>query len=115
MRLLGDVNRRAAESRHPAAQTVSRACTVVFMPPSGDSVKQEWYGPEEERHLAPAGMSHMLFGIDLGELTRPMMELPQALFDGKISQEEFDRRTEMPQGGRSSRRGGVPQSNRDRD
>jgi hypothetical protein len=39
-------------------------------------------------------MSHMLFGIDLGELTRPMMELPQALFDGKISQEEFDRRTE---------------------
>jgi hypothetical protein len=55
MRLLGDVSRRAAEGRHVAASTVSRSCSVVFMPPTGDGVKNEWYGPEEERHLAPQG------------------------------------------------------------
>ncbi len=94
MRLLGDVTRRAAESGHPAARTVSRSCSVVFMPPSGDGVKHEWYGPEAERHLAPVGFSHMLFGIDLGEMARPMLELSQAMWDGRITEEEFNRRTE---------------------
>ena len=45
-------------------------------------MKNEWYGPEEERHLAPVGFSHLLFGIDLGEMAQPMLELSQALFDG---------------------------------
>ncbi|SEC35721.1 hypothetical protein [Streptomyces sp. KS_5] len=94
MRLLGDVSRRAAESGHPGARLVSRSCSVVFMPPSGDDVKQEWYGPEEERALAPAGFSHMLFGIDLGEMARPMIELSQALWNGDITEEDFNLRTE---------------------
>ncbi len=94
MRLLGDVNRRAAESGHPGARLVSRACSVVFMPPSGDDVRREWYGPEEDRALAPTGFSHMLFGIDLGEMARPMIELSQALWSGEITEEEFSKRTE---------------------
>ncbi|WP_371599970.1 hypothetical protein [Streptomyces sp. NBC_00564] len=94
MRLLGDVNRRAAESGHPGARLVSRSCSVVFMPPSGDDIRQEWYGPEEERSLAPAGFSHVLFGIDLGEMARPMIELSQKLWSGDITEEEFNQRTE---------------------
>ncbi|MFF8437371.1 hypothetical protein [Streptomyces bacillaris] len=94
MRLLGDVSRRAAESSHPGARLVSRSCSVMFMPPSGDDVKREWYGPDEDRALAPAGFSQMLFGIDLGELARPMIELSQALWDGDITEEEFSKRSE---------------------
>jgi hypothetical protein len=92
MKLLADVNRRAAESRHPAAKTITRSCTVVFMPPSGDGVKNEWYGPEEDRHLAPSGFSHVFLGIDFGEMARPMMEYFKGLHEGRITQEEFNRR-----------------------
>jgi hypothetical protein len=94
MKLLGDVNRRAAESHHPSAKTISRSCTVVFMPPSGEGVKNQWYGPDEERHLAPQGFSQVFRGIDLGEMMRPMMELTKDLRDGRITQEEFNRRME---------------------
>ena len=94
MRLLGDINRRAADQIRSGSRTVSRACSVVFMPPEGDGVRCEWYGPEEERHLAPKGFSQILFGIDLGEMVRPVLNNFQDLREGRISGEAFDRRIE---------------------
>jgi hypothetical protein len=92
MRVLADVNRRAAESPRPASKTVSRACSVVFMPPSGHDVKREWFGPEEERHLAPPGFSHMLFGIDAGELMSTMFEQMALRKQGNLTEDELDKR-----------------------
>jgi len=94
MTVLGAVSRRAAESRHPAAQTVSRSCTVVFIPPSGNGVKKEWYGPEEGRSLAPNGFSHLLFGIDLDESASEMIEMHEDVSNGRIDQTLLQRRTE---------------------
>lgn len=93
MRLLGDVNRRAAESQHPHARTMSTSCTVVYLPPSGDNVQQQWFGAESDSHLAPVGPSHLLFGIDLGEMGKPFMERSKAFFEGHISEEEFKQST----------------------
>ncbi len=90
MRLLGEINQRAASGVGAAARTVSSSSTVVFMPPSGEGVKIEWHGPEAERHLAPPGMSHIFHGLDFSEMTKTLKSL-QDLSDGKITQEEFDR------------------------
>jgi hypothetical protein len=94
MKLLGEVSCRAAESRRSGSQSVSRSCTVVYMPPTGDGVRQEWYGPEMDRQQARVEVSHLLFGIDLAEVVRPMHENFRALADGQINEEEFERMVE---------------------
>ncbi|MET7700420.1 hypothetical protein [Streptomyces sp. NPDC005485] len=94
MRLLGDVNQRAADRIKSRPRSVSRSCTVVFMPPEGDGIQRGWYGPDEERHLAPVDLSHMLFGIDLGEVSRTILKDFQDIREGRISDEEFGRRVE---------------------
>jgi len=94
MKLLASVNKRAAESRKPGSRSVSSSATVVYMPPSGDSVQHQWFGPKEEEHLAPAGFSHMLFGIDVGEMMGPLLQNFDALRRGELSEEEFDKLSE---------------------
>jgi hypothetical protein len=103
MQVLGDVTRRAAESSHPAGRSISRSSTVVFMPPSGTNVLQEWYGPEDERHSAPPAFSHILFGIDLSEAMTPMIDMVNAHQTGGVDTAETElRMTEAMQ------RGGAP-------
>jgi hypothetical protein len=92
MKLLGDVNRRAAESGRRGAKTVSKSCTVVFMPPSGEGVEVEWYGPENERPQAPSAISHVHLGIDLAEVMAGMQEQMRLHAEGDLSEEELHKR-----------------------
>lgn len=67
LKLLGDVNRRAAQSKHRAAKLVSQTCMTTYMPPSGDTQESVAYGPDEDLNDLPLTPSMILFGIDLGE------------------------------------------------
>lgn len=91
MQLLADVNFRAAKSRHAASKTISASCTVVYMPPSGDGVKHQWYGPEAQRPQAPQGFSHIAFGLDLEEVAKA----GRGFLMGKIPKEDLDTKAQQ--------------------
>jgi hypothetical protein len=59
------------------------------MPPSGDDIKQESYGPDEERGNVPLGMPHLFMGIDLTEWMRPMVEHPLHELADRINEPQF--------------------------
>ena len=91
MKLLGEVNWRVAD-RPETAGSVSRSCTVLFVPPTGEPLRQMWYGPDRERRHGPDGVLLMESGIDLGELAQAAGALHDRLVDGRISEEEAGRR-----------------------
>src|SRR5882762_261271 len=81
MQLLADVNSRAAQSRMPGAWAVSRACTVVFVPPVGPSRgRVQWYGPPGERPKWSA-VSHVYQGIDIGEMVTAVQLQYESAFE----------------------------------
>jgi hypothetical protein len=92
MKLLGDVNRRAAQQQPERTRSVSLSCTVVFVPPEGVPVKHEWYGPANERPDNPSVFSHIAGGIDLDEIVQPMMDSIGELQAGTLTHEAYSQR-----------------------
>ncbi|MCP2247733.1 hypothetical protein [Lentzea aerocolonigenes] len=72
MKILAETNKRAAESVHDLAHTISPSSTVVFMPPSGLDISIKRYGATDGEP-APE-VSHILSGIDLGLTTKEFLK-----------------------------------------
>jgi hypothetical protein len=91
--LLAEIHRRAKHSNHPARHTISEGCMTTFMPPSGYPLqgKVHWYDSDQSAGI-PRPMPLMVFGIDISEMAKVLIENLRAKEAGEpVDEDEFQR------------------------
>jgi hypothetical protein len=102
LRVLADVNRRAAESSHPAATMVTASSVGVYMPASLEPLKLEvFHRGATEAPVSPAEVPVLLFGVDLKETSRAVRTWSRSHIEG-TPLPEHDAKALLERAGRAS-------------